>query len=86
MSQECDKSSSTPKSKSDEYTSSDLLESPKDDTYNHMKTPFFTFIIHKIPSGRDVPHKIHYYPFVQDDKKQFIMKYCKEHKISYQKL
>ena len=86
VSQECDKFSSTPKLKSDEYTSSDFLESPKDEAYEYMKTHFFTFLKNKIPFGRDVLDKIHYYPFVQDDKKQFIMKYCKEHKISYQKL
>ena len=65
VSLECDKYSSTPKSKSDEYTSSSLLGSPKDDAYGHMKKNVFTFIINKIPFGRDDRYKIHYYPFMQ---------------------
>ena len=84
MSLEFDKYSSTSKSKSDEYTSSSLLESPKDEAYEHMKTHFFTLNINKIPFGRDDLDKIYYYPFVQHHKMKFIMKDCKEHKISNQ--
>ena len=69
MSQECDKPSSTPKSKLDEYSSSDFIESPKDDAYEHMKTHLFTFLKNKFPFVREVFNKIHYYPFVQPHKK-----------------
>ena len=41
-----------------------------------MKTHFFT----------SIRHKIHYYPFVQHHKKQFIMKYCKERKVLNQNI
>ena len=51
-----------------------------------MKTNLFIFLINKISFGRDVIDKIHYYPFVQHHKQQFIMKYCREHKISNQKI
>ena len=51
-------------------------------TYKYIKTHLFTFLINKIPFGRDILDKIHYYPFVQHHKQQLIMKYCREHKIS----
>ena len=86
MSRECDKSSFIPKSKWDEYTSSDFLVSPKDDACEHMKTHLFTFIINKISFGRDILDKIRYYPFVKHHKQQFIMKYCREYKISNEKI
>ena len=80
------RSSSTPKPKSNEYTLSSLLESPKNKPYEHTKSHFFTFIINKIPFGRDDLDKIHYYPFAQHHKKQFISKYCKEHNILNQEI
>ena len=51
-----------------------------------MKARFFTFIIKKIPFGRDGLDKIHYYHFVQHHNKQLISKYCKEHKILNHKI
>ena len=63
-----------------------MLGSPKDETYEHMKTHFYTFIINKIPFGRDALDKMYYYPLVQHHKNQFIMKYCEAHKISNQKI
>ena len=74
------------KSKSDEYTSSDFIESPKDDAHEYMKTHLFTFLKNKTSFGRDGLDKIYYYPFVQHHKKKFIMKHCKELKISNQKI
>ena len=80
-SQECDKTSSTPKSESDEKTIPDIIESPKDDAYEYMKTICLTFLLNNISFGRDVLDKIQYFPFVQHHKQQFIMKYCREYKI-----
>ena len=51
-----------------------------------MNTHLFTFLINKIPYGRDILDKIRYYPFVQHHKQQFIMKYCREYKISNEKI
>ena len=86
-SHECDRTSSTPKSKSVEKIISDIIESPKDDAYKHMKTNSFTFLINKIPFERDILDKIqHFFPFIQHHKQQFVMKYCRECKILNQKI
>ena len=64
----------------------DIIESPKDDAYEYMKTIFLTFLLNNIPFGRDVLDKIQYFPFVQHHKQQFIMKYCREYKILNNKI
>ena len=64
----------------------DIIESPKDDAYEYMKTIVLTFLLNNIPFGRDVLDKIQYFPFVQHHKQQFIMKYCREYKISNEKI
>ena len=63
-SQECNNTSTTPKSKSDEKTIIDIIESPKDDAYEHTKTNLFTFLINKIQFVRDVLDKKQYFNFV----------------------
>ena len=73
-SHQCDKTSTTPKSKSDEKKVSDSIESHKDEAYEHMKSNLFIFLREKIPFGRDDLDEIQYYPFVQHHKLQFVKK------------
>ena len=74
VSHQCDKTSTTPKSKNN-------IESPKDEAYEHMKSNLFTLLREEIQFGRYALDKIQYYPFLQHHKLQFIRKYCSGFKI-----
>ena len=57
----------------------------KDEAYEHMKSNLFTFLITKIPFGRDDLDEIQYYPFVELYKQAFIKKYCNQFGITEKK-